>query len=152
MNWEAIGASGEVLGGVLVIATLVYLSIQLKQTNTIAFYNAQKDLFSRYNEINRIIATDPALIEVLLKTEELSPKEERQMYAVAMMYGALWLSAEDGLNNGQIWEETYRTIAGDVSTQIELSPGLIRPLNQWLNNYPDIERKFEIVRSIRAAQ
>ena len=31
MNWEAIGATGEVVGAVAVFATLVYLAIQIRQ-------------------------------------------------------------------------------------------------------------------------
>ena len=31
MNWEAIGATGEIIGAVGVIVTLVYLAIQIRQ-------------------------------------------------------------------------------------------------------------------------
>ena len=31
MNWEAVGAAGEVLGAFAVVVTLVYLSVQIKQ-------------------------------------------------------------------------------------------------------------------------
>ena len=31
LNWEAIGALGEIVGAVAVIATLVYLAIQIRQ-------------------------------------------------------------------------------------------------------------------------
>lgn len=34
MNWEAVGAIGEVTGAILILVTLVYLSIQIRQ-NTI---------------------------------------------------------------------------------------------------------------------
>ena len=32
MNWDAIGAIGEIIGGVVVVATLVYLAVQAKRT------------------------------------------------------------------------------------------------------------------------
>ena len=35
MNWEAIGAIGEIIGAISVLATLIFLSSQLRQ-NTIA--------------------------------------------------------------------------------------------------------------------
>ena len=151
MNWEAIGASGEVLGSVLVIATLVYLSIQIRQTNNTALYNAQKNLLAGFDEINKIIATDHSIRDVLLKKDKLSASEERQIYAFALMYGAAWISAEQGLKHGQIWKETYLTIGSDVSIQLERWPALRQPLNQWLDNYPDIESRFEIVQPIRAS-
>jgi hypothetical protein len=33
MNWEAIGAIGETVGAVAVIATLFYLAVQIRQNN-----------------------------------------------------------------------------------------------------------------------
>ena len=33
MNWEAVGALGEILGAVAVVATLLYLSIQVRQNS-----------------------------------------------------------------------------------------------------------------------
>jgi len=35
MSWEAIGAVGEIVSAIAVVATLVYLSIQLRQTRTL---------------------------------------------------------------------------------------------------------------------
>ena len=32
MNWDAIGAVGEIVGAVAVIATLIYLAIQIKDS------------------------------------------------------------------------------------------------------------------------
>ena len=42
MNWESIGAIGEVLGAIGVIATLLYLSVQIRQ-NTRAMHGATLD-------------------------------------------------------------------------------------------------------------
>ena len=36
MNWEAIGAISEILGAVAVVATLVYLSAQIRQSTKVA--------------------------------------------------------------------------------------------------------------------
>ena len=36
MNWEAIGAVGEVFGAIALVATLLYLGRQIGQTNRIA--------------------------------------------------------------------------------------------------------------------
>jgi hypothetical protein len=39
MNWEAIGAIGEVLGALAVIVTLVYLAVQIRQNTAAALTN-----------------------------------------------------------------------------------------------------------------
>jgi hypothetical protein len=48
MNWEAVGAVGEGLGGVLVIFSLIYLGVQVKQSGALARATAQRDLYQDY--------------------------------------------------------------------------------------------------------
>jgi hypothetical protein len=45
MNWEAIGAIGEVVGGVAVIATLIYLALQIRQTNIINASSVRQSVY-----------------------------------------------------------------------------------------------------------
>ncbi len=67
MNWEAIGAIGEVLGAVGVITTLVYLSIQLRQ-NTKALqsssWRAVQDAEQRFDEF---LSRDHHLLNLWVK-------------------------------------------------------------------------------------
>ena len=44
MNWEAIGAIGEVVGGIAVVVTLVYLAIQIRQNTHMSRASMTKDL------------------------------------------------------------------------------------------------------------
>jgi len=50
MNWEAIGAIGEILGAVMVLATLLFLSNQIRQSNRIAQGQAMRDVVGQFNE------------------------------------------------------------------------------------------------------
>lgn len=66
MNWEAIGAIGEVLGAIFVFATLVYLSLQvrsnsrqLKSQNLHAATNQKQQWLS--------LQADPAMAAVIEK-------------------------------------------------------------------------------------
>ena len=43
MNWEAIGAIGEIIGAISVLATLIFLSSQLRQ-NTMSFSNKVREV------------------------------------------------------------------------------------------------------------
>jgi len=45
MNWEAIGAIGEILGAIAVVATLFYLAIQIRQGTKVSRANMTKDLY-----------------------------------------------------------------------------------------------------------
>lgn len=48
MNWEAIGAVGDLLGGMAVVATLVYLAVQLKHSKTLLERNEKISLSQVY--------------------------------------------------------------------------------------------------------
>ncbi len=48
MNWEAIAAIAEFAGAIAVIATLIYLSYQLRQSNQIAKAEAIRELTNTY--------------------------------------------------------------------------------------------------------
>ena len=48
MNWEAIGAIGELFGGVVVVLTIIYLSQQVRQSNKFAKAEAERDIQSQW--------------------------------------------------------------------------------------------------------
>ena len=47
MNWEAIGAMGEILGAVAVFCSLLYLAIQIRSSNTIARIEGRENAIER---------------------------------------------------------------------------------------------------------
>ena len=79
MDWEAIGAVGEVLGAIGVIFSLVYLALQIRastrQTNADAVYNfhkAQADVMESFH-------SQPECAKIFAKLEggeSLSPHEQ----------------------------------------------------------------------------
>lgn len=50
MNWEAIGAIGELIGGLVVILSLVYVGTQIRQSTALARATAQRDLYESYQK------------------------------------------------------------------------------------------------------
>ena len=67
MNWDAMGAIAELIGGIAVLATLVYLAIQVKQNN---FMQKQQTITTQTNrciESGKIIATDPEFADLYMK-------------------------------------------------------------------------------------
>ena len=65
MNWEALGAIGEIAGAIGVIATLVYLATQIRQ-NTAAMRGAthQTQVDSQAG-VNQSVATNEKLAATL---------------------------------------------------------------------------------------
>ncbi len=46
MNWEAIGAIGEVFGALAVVVTLFYFAVQIRQSNKLAEAQSQRELLN----------------------------------------------------------------------------------------------------------
>ena len=59
MNWEAVGAIAEACGAIAVIATLVYLAVQIRQNNRLIEASLTESHVNAANEISRILASEP---------------------------------------------------------------------------------------------
>ena len=58
MNWDAIGAVGEILGAAAVVVTLIYLAAQLRQnTNSMqaAAYNTWADNRAKWQDAMNLV-------------------------------------------------------------------------------------------------
>ena len=67
MNWEAIGAIGEVFGGVAVLATLIYLAVQVRQAKRQLKLNSVQIRAGHARDLMMPIAIDPSLASIMIK-------------------------------------------------------------------------------------
>jgi hypothetical protein len=65
MNWEAIGAVGEILGAIAVVATLIYLAIQIRHSTAQARASMTKDLFLATRSATFEVAANPELGKIM---------------------------------------------------------------------------------------
>ncbi|MCZ6657643.1 MAG: hypothetical protein O7C67_10130 [Gammaproteobacteria bacterium] len=88
MNWDAVGAVGEILGSVAVL--LIYLATQMKQTNSVSRFNTTREIMGQFDDLNRLYGTDSTIRQVLAKKGELSADESEQLYTFTLMYCNAW--------------------------------------------------------------
>ena len=110
MDWEAIGAVGEVLGAAGVIVTLGYLAVQVRQ-NTRALRAASIDSMTHIaNDIRTSLFHDPEI--TLIYTKGLGGVDsltdlERERFRL-LMTNALWALwnafTQARLGDAQAWE------------------------------------------------
>ncbi len=136
VNWEAIGAVGEILGAIAVFVTLIYLASQIKQSNNLARFTAMKEILNQFNHLNQMVATDSELRKVLAKTGDLSADEREQTYNFAMMFCAVWMSVQIAHDNPQLEDAFYESCAEDVKVELDRWPNFRQGVEQWLANYP----------------
>lgn len=137
MDWEAIGAAGEVLGAAAVFVTLIYLATQVRQSNNLARFNATTEVINQFNELNKMVSTDHGLRKVLSKRKELTDDEREQVYNFAMMFCNVWVSAQIAHDNNQIDDEIYAACAKDVRIELVRWPTFQQAIEHWLSNYPE---------------
>ena len=67
MNWEAIGAVGEILGAIGVIATLGYLAAQIRQNTRSSRDAASRASFDTVTRINLMLVENPEVADLAVR-------------------------------------------------------------------------------------
>ena len=94
MNWDAIGAVGELLGASAVLVTLIYLAVQIKQNTSAVATATYESTMTGFNDINIVVAGNPALASVLDRgcqnPDSLSNEEVVQFNFLLRCYSNQW--------------------------------------------------------------
>ncbi len=64
MNWDAIGALGEAIGGAAIIITLIYIAVQIRQNAQFTRASAQQLLSNQINVYHERIVENPERLRV----------------------------------------------------------------------------------------
>jgi hypothetical protein len=78
MNWEAIGAIAELTGGIAVLVTLLYLAVQIRQTNRMQRQQICIEQTNRCCAAGHVIATNSEFADIFQKSllgKELTSNE-----------------------------------------------------------------------------
>jgi len=123
MNWEALSALGEIAGAIAVIVTLVYLSVQVRQStkaSRVAAVQAASENSSRFSEL---IAADPVLGELfwrgLRNPESLDPAQTRQFLTVLNVFirreAVSFYLHKEGIMPDTLWAARVASLNGTVN-------------------------------------
>ena len=127
MNWDAIGAIGEVTGALLVVITLIYLTIQIRQNSASINASITQANISAFNELNAILACDAELADIFERgadhPESLSEKENRRFTWLLRSYLNLYLNLYEQYLNGTCPRNLWERHAIELSA-IAPSPGI----------------------------
>lgn len=144
MDWDAIGAIGEILGAIAVIASLFYVAYQVRQNteqnklNTLSMESASGEAINiALNDARLRLAGDSELLKVYLKGhDDPSSLTEEENLKFRLFMGV-------GLSNGQL---SYESDLRGVSTQwpsvqnvvlrMLLTPGGEWYWNEFREDYP----------------
>ena len=82
MNWEAVAAVSELVGAIAVVATLIYLSVQLRQNNILLKEQAKYHMLQNQISYHDRFAEDPELVRTMYGTD-LTDEENLRMRRLA---------------------------------------------------------------------
>jgi len=131
MNWDAIGATGEIMGAVVVVATLFYLAAQIKQNNQSNLMVAAGRLGDTTDAWMRQLVQDAELHDLYHKGlrdyEALEERERRRFNMLIFQFlksiESAWAQKDLGVLNTDQWygyEVSIRDIVGSSGGLIVL--------------------------------
>jgi len=97
MNWEAIGAIGEIIGALAVVISLVYLGLQIRTQNNETRISSVHDILEALrNEVSTFKNSENAALYVKGTSDFDCLSDAEQLQYIAMCLGPL-----------RVWEEAY---------------------------------------------
>ncbi|HKJ17096.1 MAG TPA: hypothetical protein VJ984_07100 [Xanthomonadales bacterium] len=126
MNLDKLNQWLTLLANLGVLVGLVFLIVELNQSNRIAVYQAESTRTSQFLSMNTSRIENPEIIVKLMDPDpELNEIEWVQALYTARQQTNTWIDAENAVINGLISDATYQGIFNDIDTVIQEMPGLI---------------------------
>jgi len=152
MNWDAIGAGGELLGALVVVASVLYLGRQISQTNRIAQTSVAREHQNRYGDLYQLISTDPSITSLVTKLRDpeyraQTDEEEEKVENFCLLIANIWLSTGVAYAQGLMDESLYRLYIQDVHVKLTRWPAMNHYMKKLATNWPDM-KNFEIMKSL----
>ena len=142
MNWDALGAIGELVGAVAVIGSLIYVAVQIRANTAESKTARTQNLVSSNSEITAHIANNPELTETIRKGminfESLSPTEQTQFSLIFYSIYNQWDFAYHQYLSGLL----DKTFFDKLDHEIPLYTTLPGTAQWWENDKDRMSKEF----------
>lgn len=123
MNWDAIGAVGEIAGAIAVVLSLIYLATQIRQSTRESQATSRDNVSKGISDVMMRIAADPETTELygqgLMNPADLTDSETRRfdmlMYATFESFESAYSQWQRGVLAGEDWHKWKSTIGTYMS-------------------------------------
>ena len=125
MNWEAIGAVGEIIAALAVVGSLAYLAIQIRQQNSETRIAAMHDISVGFRDVLETIATG-VIADVLQSAiedyESLSLADRMRLIAAVGKTFRVWEEAYFLHEAGRLEPRIWKGMVGQFNGYMSLRP------------------------------
>ena len=146
MTIQDFGALGELVAAVAVVITLVYLTIQVRQGNSLARAQTRQSMMEQVRADLHKMIDEPSILYCFSKEEALTPDEKAKFtswLAAAMRQREYeWSQYRNGVIDRATWETYQSLIPQHLGTQRALKwwqkstqfldPGFVESVNELL--------------------
>ncbi|MDD9895930.1 MAG: hypothetical protein OXU24_09105 [Gammaproteobacteria bacterium] len=116
MNWDALGAIGEIVGAVGVIATLLYLAKQIHESNLASRQAGIQEILNQVQQFMHNLGLSAELTDLWIRghlnSPDLTTNELVQFRFLLMQNTVIWERTfqlqSDGKFDARIWESMLR--------------------------------------------
>ena len=140
MNWDAIGAIGEIVGALAVVTSLIYLAVQIRQSNNLARANAHENATVHWREVSSpLLQREFAELYIQGRDNFLNMDEPDQI-RFWIMFSNLLFEFETVLekqNRGFI-DESFVKPYEDYFRELMKSPGIQQYFEEKLSSHSEV--------------
>jgi len=128
MSLESLGSIGEFIGGLAVIASFIYLAVQIRQNTRSVRAATHHSSATAVLDVQNLFAQDRDLAKIFLQGaeafEQLPPEERLRfdalMRSVFVYYEDLYFQHEQGLIDSHLWHGRQRSMVDHLGR-----PGIV---------------------------
>ena len=152
MKRPTIRIAAEAAGIVALLASLIFLAMEINQSNKIAIASIQYDILSDFNEYHREVLADLEIAEFISKLKQaddtpLSPAEKVRAHAFVTIFINIWYVIHTAHENGQLTDDTYQVYLEDSRSAILAYPRAVPYFKESIQSSPSL-RDLEIFQPI----
>jgi len=142
MDTDRVNRWLSLLANVGVIAGIIFLAVEIQQSNRIAIASAEIDVRNGLAAGNRDNYLDSDFAELMMKvgdsSVELTAADEWRVYHYLIEGLNVWLAIETAHSNGMLPPETYGIIEDDIRGGMNTYPKTIPLYRQAYGAYPSL--------------
>jgi len=143
MKRSTIRTAAEASGIVALLASLVFLAMEINQSNKIAITSIQYDILADFNEYHRQVLADPEVAEFVAKLKSadgmvLSPAERARAHAFVTIMINIWYAVQTAYDNGQLTDEAFQAYRDDARHSLLRYPGVIPYFRESIESTPSL--------------
>ena len=133
-KWLAVGANIGVLAG------LVFLALEIRQSNRIAIATTEITVRESFGSSNETVYTNPEFAALLAKARKadaaFSDAEHEMLdYFISRMMN-IWIQIDRAYANGMVSKTTLGVAIEDMKWTIDTYPSLRSMFDEWADTYP----------------